>query len=447
VSPGDIVVGKITTRGRPMNLPMFSILALAVATASTIHADSTNAPARSESSATTHAWADVALATNVPGKNANTKPPPLVKLDIEAPQYRPTLPYGIEFASGWPLAIHAVGSPDALGIATNAMPVQFPGIDQTGYLILTDPDACLELPPPFFRGDPPCSTAPSDERYVEFTPGVDMVGVADHGGNPGRATALGDPASSGEPRYDGVGDTNNDQVLDPVEVPIGPDTGGAIADGVGYGADDDLPGLVLLSPNGPGLVLNADFSRPSVRTQRNLAGFLNSVAYELRSAGGSTTFDASMVVPNGLIAPVMKIDACVGNFDTTLGRCDGAPLYQVDGSATVAATGSTGVQALYPQVLGAVPYYEVRAFIVSGIAPSTLSDLNHDGRVTSDDAKLAGYNVISNEEVVRFREYSTDICTGVPLVNVVYADFDGNGRATSPFVCPAGPGQITRIPR
>jgi hypothetical protein len=154
-----------------------------------------------------------------------------------------------------------------------------------------------------------------------------------------------------------------------------------------------------------------------------------------------------MVVPNGLIAPVMKIDACVGNFDTTLGRCEGAPLYQVDGSARVEATGSTGVQALYPQVLGAVPYYEVRAFLVSGIAPSMLSDLNHDGRVTADDAKLAGYDVISNEETVRFREYSTDICTGVPLVDVVYADFDGNGYATSPFVCPAGPGQITPIPR
>ena len=430
-----------------MNLPMFSIVTLAVAAALMIHADRHMPPAQGVTTAATPALADVPLAANAPTTSTNTKPSPLVKLDIEAPQYRPTLPYGIEFASGWPLVIHAVGSPDALGIATNSMPVQFPGIDQTGYLILTDPDACLELPPPFFRGEPPCSTAPSDESYVEFTPGVDMAGIADQGGNPARATALGDPASSGEPAYDGVGDLNNDQILDAVEVPVGPNTGGAVADGVGYGADDDLPGLVLLSPNGPGLVLNRDFSRPSVRTQRNLAGFLNSVAYELRSAGGSTSFDAAMVVPLGLIAPVMKIDACVGNFDTTLGRCDGAPLYQVDGGPRVTATGSTGVQALYPQVLGAVPYYEVRAFLVSGIAPSVLSDLNHDGQVTAGDAKLAGYNVISNEEVVRVRQYSTDICTGVPLVDVVYADFDGNGYATSPFVCPAGPGQITPIPR
>ncbi|MDB6164042.1 MAG: hypothetical protein JWL98_1474, partial [Xanthomonadaceae bacterium] len=240
-----------------MNLPMFSILTLAVAAALTINADRPTSPVQADITATMHPLAGVQVAATNSSTNTSTstKPSPLVKLDIEAPRYKPTLPYGIEFASGWPLVIHADGALDALGIATNATPMQFPGIDQTGYLILTDPDACLELPPPFFRGVPPCSTGPSDERYVEFTPGIDMAGVADNGGNPGRATALGDPASSGEPMYDGVGDVNNDQILDPVEVPVGPGTGGAVADGVGYGADDDLPGLVLLSPNGPGLVL------------------------------------------------------------------------------------------------------------------------------------------------------------------------------------------------
>jgi hypothetical protein len=276
-------------------------------------------------------------------------------------------------------------------------------------------------------------------------PGIDVAGIADNGGNPGRTAALADPSGSGAPRYDGVGDIDNDFVLDAVEVPVGPDTGTAVADGVGYGADDDLPGLVLLSPHGPGLVLNPDFSRPAVRTQRNLAGFLNSVGYELRDATGSTSFDATMVVPTGLIAPVVKIDGCVGTFDQ--GLCDGPSRYQVDGGPMRTTTAPTGAQALYPEVLAAVPYYEVRAFLVSGIAPSVLSDLNHDGRVTAGDASLAGYNVISNEETVRVRQYSTDICTGVPLVDVVYADFDGNGYATSIFVCPAGPGQITPIPR
>lgn len=431
-----------------MKLPMFSILTLAMGASLAIGASSSRQNASVGIAGGTVAnphghigpRATASLATQ-------TKPAPLVKLDIESPKYKPTLPYGIEFASGWPLVIHAVGSPDALGIAANATPVQFPGIDQTGYLILQDPDACLELPLPFFRGDPPCSTEPSDESYVEFTPGVDLAGVHDEGGNPTRSTALGNAAASGEPRYDGVGDPDNDFVLDDVEVPVGPDTGGGASDGVGYGADDDLPGLVLLSPHGPGLVLNSDFSRPAVKTQRNLAGFLNSVAYELRSAGGSTTFDATMVVPTGLIAPVMKIDACYGNFDSVAGRCDGPTHYQIDGGPMLTADAPTGPQSLYPEVLAAVPYYEVRAFLVSGVAPSVLSDLNHDGQVTAIDARRAGYNVLSNEEVVRVRQYSTDICSGVPLVDVLYADFDHNGYATAPFVCPAGPGQITPIPR
>jgi len=431
-----------------MKLPVFSILTLAVGASLAIGA-STPQPG---ASAAFHAGTIAnAHARNDPRQTASaakpTKPTPLVKLDIDSPQYKPTLPYGIEFASGWPLVIHAIGSPDALGIAMNAAPMQFPGIDQTGYLILQDPDACLELPPPFFRGDPPCSTEPSDEAYVEFTPGVDLAGVHDSGGNPALSAALGNASVSGEPQYDGVGDPDGDFQLDDVEVPVGPDTGGGVSDGVGYGADDDLPGLVLLSPHGPGLVLNPDFSRPAIKTQRNLAGFLNTVAYELRSAGGSTTFDATMVVPTGLIAPLMKIDACYGNFDTVGGICDGPAHYQIDGGPMLTASSPTGPQSLYPEVLAAVPYYEVRAFLVSGVAPSVLSDLNHDGQVTASDARLAGYNILSNEEVVRVRQYSTDICTGVPLVDVFYADFDHNGRATAPFVCPAGPGHITPIPR
>ena len=430
-----------------MKLPIFSILSLSVGATLAVGADAPRAPSipAPDVAIQPEAQRETAATVYASASKPAPKPTPLVMLDIEAPMYRPTLPNGIEFASGWPLVIHAAASPDALGIATDAAPVQFPGIDQNGYLILRDPDGCLELPPPFFRGSPPCSEAPSDETYVGFTPGVDQAGIADTGGNPGLMAQLADPAASGNPLYDAVGeDADHDGALDPVEAAVGPDTGGIVSDGIGYGADDDLPGLVLLSPHGPGLVLNPDFSRPAVLVERNLAGFINSVAYELRDAAGSTSFDATMVVPTGLIAPVMKIDACVGT--ETDGRCDGDSRYQIDGGSILTTTGPTGPQALYPQVLGAMTY-EVRAFLVSGVAPSVLSDLNHDGQVTAADARLAGYTVISNEESVRVRQYSTDICTGVPLVDVIYADFDHNGHATAGFTCPAGPGQITPIPR
>ena len=433
-----------------MKPSMFSILSLSALTALAALAASTDAPRSVRPDglavvAQAHGVRSPAAADTATASGTSSRNGPLVRLDIVSPLYRPPLPYGIEFASGWPLVIRAVGSPTALGIATNAAPQQFPGIGQTGYLVLRDPDACLELPPPFFRGEPPCSTDDSDETYVEFTPGSDATGVHDEGGNPGRLLALADPLESGEPRFDGVGDTNNDQILDPVETPVGPATGGVLSDGVGYGADDDLPGLVLLSPVGPGLVLNADFTRPATLTQRNLAGFLGQVGYELNDPHRSTSFTASMLVPNGLFMPVLKVDGCVGT--PTSGVCDGATRYQVDGGPLRQDRGNISVQALYPQLVNARPYYEIRAFLVSGIAPSTLADLNHDGRVTAADARLAGYNVISNEDIARVRQYATDICTGVPLANVVYADFDGNGVATSIFVCPAGPGQITRPPQ
>jgi hypothetical protein len=146
-----------------------------------------------------------------------------------------------------------------------------------------------------------------------------------------------------------------------------------------------------------------------------------------------------------LIAPILRIDDCVGDFVDF--RCTGSPRYQIDGGPVTTAPSLTTAQFFYPQLINTTPAFEVRAFLVSGVAPSVLDDLNHDGRLTAADATLAGYNVISNEEVVRFRQYSSDICAGVFLRNVFYTDFDGNGRDTAGFFCPAGPGQITKPPQ
>lgn len=430
-----------------MNLPMFSMLSLALAAALSMASDAPRqagplpANANPNDAAFTHAGLLAAA-----GKPTPKPPPPLVRLDIESPKYKPDLPLGVLYASGWPLVIRAEGPATALGIAADATPQSFPGLGQKGYLVITDPDNCLELPPPFFRGDPPCSTAPSDETYVEFGPDVDNAGVVDSGdhANPDRFAALADPAQSGSPHFTGDGDTGGG-VIGPVDVQVGPETGGTVQDGYGFGADDNFPGLVLLSPTGPGLVLNPDFTRPAVRRQRNLAGFLNAVGYELNDPNRQTTFTLSMVVPLGLIEPILRIDDCVGNFVDF--RCDGAPRYQVDGGSIQTGSPGSTAQFFYPQLVNNTPAFEVRAFLVSGVAPSTLDDLNHDGRVTAADATLAGYNVISNEEVVLFRQFSSDICAGVPLTNVFYSDFDGNGRDTGTFVCPAGPGQITKPPQ
>ena len=435
-----------------MNLTMPSLLSLALASAMGLAADAVREPARPQLRRDASTSGLSLPSAPSPFVTASAKPvpkppPPRLKLEVVSPKYDPALPLGVLFSSGWPLVLRAQGPDSALGIAVDASPRVFPGIGQSGYLVLADPDSCLELPPPFFRGAEPCSTAPSDETYVEFDNDVDLVGVTDPSGNPDRLLALANPLQSGGPVFTADGDADSNGVLDPVDVVVGPDTGDAQSDGVGFGADDDFPSLVLLSPTGVGRVLNSDFSRPAVLQQRNLAGFLNAVGYELNAPGDVTTFTISMVVPHGLVGPIMKIDDCVGTFDTSVAHCDGAPRYQLDGGPVQVADTNTNAQGLYPRLINTTAFFELRAFLVSGTAPSVLSDLDHDGAITANDAKLAGYNVISNEQVVRFREYSTDLCTGVPLLNVFYADFDGNGHDTSIFVCPAGPGQITKPPK
>ena len=433
-----------------MKLPLAATLAAAVAglfgaTSAPSRPDASIRPAAAGAShATAQATTHTAMAASKPKL-------PYVLLDIEAPRYSPLLPLGTMFSSsGWPIVIRADASSSALGIATNALPPVFPAEHQTGYIVFADPDGCLELPFPFDSTGTPCAGFPSDETYLEFTNDVDQAGIADEvdKGNRGRRAALADPAQSGRPVFHSVGDANGDFVLDPVDAQVGPPTGASIDDGFGYGADDDFPGLVLLTPVGNVLVLDADFNRPAHKVERNLSGFLQWVGYELSSATRNTVVRAGMIVPYGLVAPLMKTDDCIGAVgasppctDPARFRIDGGPLTQVPG-----ATGSDPFTDTYPSVFESRTY-ELRAFVVSGVAPSTLADLDHDGIVSARDATLAGYTVISNEKVVRFRQVHGSFCGGVANVNVFFDDVDGNGFATDTIVCPAGPGQITRIPR
>jgi hypothetical protein len=258
-------------------------------------------------------------------------------------------------------------------------------------------------------------------------------------GDSARSAALADPAQSGEPLFNA-----HPPGSDPV--PVGTVTGATVNDGIGYGADDDFASFVLLVPHGNGLVLGPDFSRTTPLTQRNLAGFLNWTAYELRDLLGGTAVEAGMVVPYGLVAPLMQADDCVGAFTDEV-QCEGKPLYRIDGGPVIESelAGSIGnAQFTYPPLFNAMRF-EIRAFVVSGISPSLISDANGDGKVTAADAKLAGYDVLSNEVVIRLRQFHGDPC-GVGLRNVFRADIDGNGRALSDFSCPLGPGSVKKPP-
>lgn len=404
------------------------------------------------------------------------KPPPAtppVKLEITSPAYSPKLPLGVMYESGTTLAFKATIAGPALGIATNR-PSRYFGYFDTGWIVFKDPDDCLEIAlaavPMQMQPDclatqypsiPPNSTDLSsvvpDETYLQVRNDNDLMGVDDL--NP--SGALGDPLLSGPPEFMVLtqeftsGFSGFPDPPAPVSTPIGPPTGGTVNDGYGFGADDDLPGLVALSSRGVGLVYeDADgfpgtktslFTPVSPRAQWNLAGFLNSVGYELKSNSGKTVIHASMNLRNGLIAPIIALDNCIGAYDGG-SFCDiGEHWYRIDGGALQKGVGSMSAQALWSAVIPALTY-EIRAFLVSGTAPSQLADLNNDGKVTGADAKLAGYEVISNEVVTRFTQVSGFICHEGTMSTIFGLDLDGNGQAQIGIACPPGPGAIKPIP-
>jgi hypothetical protein len=368
-------------------------------------------------------------------------PPPLINLEIEAPSYNPNKDPArpLQFSAGWPIVFKMTAN-QSLGIALNIEPPEFPLENVTGYVIVSDQDGCLDLPPPFVQGVP-CQS--SDDVYLEFTPDVDRAGMQDEfiggnpSGNPGRRLALADLAQSASPVFTAYG---------AAPTRVGPRTGDQVDDGYGFGADDDLPGLVVLSANGNGLVLDADFNRPADGALRNLAGFLNWVSYELRAANGKTTVHAGMNVTQNLIAPLVLADDCVGTFaDPNSAFCDSLPRYRLNGSPLVleAPANSELIQNVYPPLANAISY-RIRAFVVSGVAPSELGDEDGDGDVDAADATAAGYTVISDEESVTVRRYVAGTCAGE--ANYFFGDIDGNGRSSTFAVCPPGPGQIRQVP-
>lgn len=382
-----------------------------------------------------------ALAATTAVAKPPPKPLPPIDLEIEAPRYNPNrdpaLP--LQFAAGWPIVFKMTAN-QSLGIALNIEPPEFPLENSTGYVIVSDDDGCLDLPAPFVQGVP-CQS--EDDVYLEFTPDVDRAGMPDEfyvgspSGNPGRRLALADPAQSGSPVFTAYG-------APPTRV--GPRTGDAVDDGFGFGADDDLPGLVVLSANGNGLVLDADFNRPADGALRNLAGFLNWVSYELRASNGKTTVHAGMNVTQDLIAPLVLADDCVGTFaDPNSVYCDSPPRYRLNGSPLVLESSAVTelIQNTYPPLANAISY-RIRAFVVSGVAPSELGDEDGDGDVDAADATAAGYTVISDEETVTVRRYVAGTCTGE--ANYFFGDIDGNGRLRTVAVCPPGPGQIRQVP-
>lgn len=385
------------------------------------------------------------------------KPTQYVKLQIESPSYKKDQPLPIVFADGWPLVFRAEAL-SQLGIYT---PVNLVGgawtpAEYTGAIVFTDPDNCIEIlhwpPNPQDCLSGQASPPIPDEIHMPFTVDNDAAGQLDVPrisrpmplpGDPVARARLANPALSGEPVI-------APSPTDAFTVSVGPNTGGSVNDGYGYGADDDFPGLVVLIPTGVGNVhrsannpaapgaFSLDLATP--RRQRNLAGFLDWVNYELKTRNGFTAVNAGMTVPLDLATPIAAYDSSLAGDDSrTAVRIDGGPLQTLNIPFFSNQQGVLGES--FAQT------FTVRAFVVSGLAPSELTDLNGNGVVGAEDATLAGYTVISNEETVQLRILPPDPCANSFTLNQFGYDLDGDGSAPGGGGCPAGAGAIKTIPQ
>ena len=209
-----------------------------------------------------------------------------------------------QLTGGWPLVIRATAPSGAPTYAydNDSGPLAVVAADPSGCfddLFFSDPDsACLSQAP--------------DEVYTSPWLDLDAPGREDvSSGDSDLIRALVDSEGGGGPVFFGLVAGSETSVT------AGPDTGGEVRDGYGYGANDDWPQLVLLSNRGVGVALDEHFNRGPTEERRNLAAFLEWVAYDLADAKGRSAVSSGTIVPYALFSPLILVDEAIGQPDAT----------------------------------------------------------------------------------------------------------------------------------
>ncbi len=347
--------------------------------------------------------------------------------------------------SGWVLTVK-LGTRVPAGIGQAQAIADYP-TNTTGFLVFDDPDGCFSPVCNRFGAtacglDPSAACPPADETMVEFTPDSDAPGVEDpvHG-NPIVQLSQAQPAPTLFV-FDGeLGEMGSNTF----PIKLGPQKNNeSVLDGYGPGPDDDLPGLVLLADSGFGLEFDSgdadqDGDITEVRGARNLAGLFDTIGYTLSPRDGGINLFAQMKMFNELLSAQVLLDeglapdGCAGGHGILLRVNGGAPFS-------------------YPSTLipdgFAVPFNPVvtlRAFLVEGIAPGRIDDLDGNGVMDSKDAELAGFRLLSNEAVMEVEQYYQH---AEDLLAPTRFDLDGDGfAACTPLEAPGGPGTVTPPPR
>jgi hypothetical protein len=414
------------------------------------------------------------------------------------------VPWGPQTAlqphSGWALTLQMTAAEHRLlGIGKETYPTIFPGLDalgngSSGWLLFDDPDGCPSFLPYNFQQNvyidavcgggsleyPDCHPEPLapepcppganlddlepwafDETMLEFRPGVAVPepDPVEEEMRPVVWTFEGDVSGPGTLALEEVGPR------------LGSDN-----DLIRYGASELIPGLVVLADFGPGLltppdstfvippyeppytgalpVPNGFLDPPIQRRAYNLAGHFNSLGYTLLANAyapvgwGKTTLTTTLIAQRELFTPVVLIDRNVTNtfFDDFGVECstgDGA--YSLDGGPVTCIPGSTNlIDGLVNDIR-----ITLRIFVVSGVAPDVVADVNGDGVIDIDDVKATefdpytgepvDYDPITRQEVVTFFQ-NNELSCGVPY------DFDGDGVAEN-CVFGARAGGVTPVPR
>ncbi len=394
------------------------------------------------------------------------KPPPILLEQVSPLPGDPESP-SIQFRAGWPLIFRAsIADDEFSGIGRvygeqgfEPQGWEFAEIGQGAALVFTDPDGTWSFSIP--------SAVSNDERIVDFYP--------DHGDSTGvledvaGAPFTRDPTSRFNLRPEFGGPLPQTPLGFGIIEPV-------IEDGVQFGADDDFPGLVILSNVGVGIVMESledGWTPVFPRAARNLAGFTNSVGYELSDSNGRTSITSVMIVPRFLFSQIRLQDPCVGtvlfNTDGEPESCTGSAIERIDGGP---------IGPLQPRSSIDESVVEIRAFVVepvwNGVTGrldymDTVIDANNDLQVTAADAEAMGRRVLSNEVVFTVRQIGNNVVSGqigqyglLALCNGITrprsgraggADFqydiDGNGYSALVLavVCPGGGSGVIRPPR
>lgn len=375
--------------------------------------------------------------------SGNHQPP--VRLSIDAPDSGHF--QGLTTNTGWSLVMR-IEAPDSIALVeTPEEPTQ--PIGRREAIVLTDPDGCLDMRnfPITNAGRPYEDCSGPDETFLEFTTErFDTFDLVDSNtGNFQLRDRLLDEAFVAGALLNKPYLRNTAGAI--VAVPR-PQTGGNLLDGYGYGPDDDLPGLVVMSNLGAARIFDENFDR-TTSVVRNMGGFLNGVSSELRTRRGGSALEATMQIVAGMFEPIAQFDLDVDADGVDyLRRLESGPV-----EAFQFISPPPNNDAILLDITSSYSPYvvDVRAVLVEGVAPVFIEDKNGDGQFTAADLKRMGYKLQSNEVrlklVVEFDLAITQTLIGrtCPPPSLLYRDLDGNGRDGA-ITC-SGSGGAARIKR